>query len=246
MSLTTILPFSAAIIMAIFTVSVLQRYVRRRQAYYLFWGVGLTMFALASLGEALLNLGWSSLAFFVWYLFGAFLTAAWIGHGTLLLLVRKKWTLFVTILLLLGSLFAVILMIQVMSRIDPSQYAQGTSISEQYQEILPPKDQGGGIRNATIFFNIYGTLTLVGGALYSSYLYWRKRVLPNRVIGNVLIAVGALSIALAGTLTRLGYGQFLYVSEMIAALLMFVGFRQAAKPQPDEVEGVVPAVAHST
>jgi len=73
---------------------------------------------------------------------------------------------------------------------------------------------GAPVRLTTPFFNIYGLLTLVGGAIYSAYLFWRKRVLPNRVIGNILIAAGALLIGTASTLTRLGYGQFLYLGEL--------------------------------
>ncbi|MFN2224107.1 MAG: hypothetical protein ACK2UH_16245, partial [Candidatus Promineifilaceae bacterium] len=63
--------------------------------------------------------------------------------------------------------------------------------------------------------------------------FWRKRVLPNRVIGNVLIAVGALTIASASTLTRLGYGQVLYLGELLAAILMFAGFLAAAAPRSE-------------
>jgi drug/metabolite transporter (DMT)-like permease len=83
---------------------------------------------------------------------------------------------------------------------------------------------------STPFFNVYGLITLVGGALYSTYLFWRKRVLPNRVIGNVLIAVGALIIASASTLTRLGYGSLLAIGQLLAAVLMFSGFLVAAAP----------------
>ncbi len=59
--------------------------------------------------------------------------------------------------------------------------------------------------------------------------------MPNRVIANVLIAAGALAIGFASTLTRLGYGEYLYLGELISAILMFIGFRVAAKPQPDEI-----------
>jgi hypothetical protein len=55
------------------------------------------------------------------------------------------------------------------------------------------------------------------------------------VIANVLIAAGALLIGFASTLTRLGYGEFLYLGELLSAVLMFAGFRLAAKPQPEEV-----------
>ena len=68
-------------------------------------------------------------------------------------------------------------------------------------------------------------------------------MLPNRVIGNVLIAAGALLIGSASTLTRLGYGQFLYLGELLSAILMFAGFRVAARPQPDEVPRAPAAAA---
>jgi len=43
----------------------------------------------------------------------------------------------------------------------------------------------------------------------------RLHQMPNRVIGNVFIAAGALLIGPASTLTRLGYGQFLYLGELL-------------------------------
>jgi hypothetical protein len=106
--------------------------------------------------------------------------------------------------------------------------------------ILP---YGTPVRLTTPFFNIYGLITLVGGALYSAYLFWRKRVLPNRVIGNVLIAVGALLIGFASTLTRLGYGQYLYLGELLSAILMFAGFRVTARPQAEEVPAAAQVAA---
>ena len=38
-----------------------------------------------------------------------------------------------------------------------------------------------------------GTLTLVGGTIYAAFLFWRKKVLVNRLYGNILIAAGALA-----------------------------------------------------
>ena len=63
-----------------------------------------------------------------------------------------------------------------------------------------------------------------GGALYSAYLFWRKQVLLNRVLGNVLIAAGALAPAMAGSFVKAGLADVLYVSELIGAILMFAGF----------------------
>ena len=231
MSPSQILPFVSSALMLVFTASVLQRYVVRRKLHFLFWGIGLAMFGAASLAEAYFALGrWSASVFFVWYLLGAALNAAWIGHGTLLLLVRKGWARLVTAALVIASLAAVALMIQAMARMDGSAYLPGVPISEQYRSLMPPIGEGGLVRLSTPFFNIYGMLTLAGGALWSAWLFYRKQVLLNRVLGNVLIAGGALSVAFAGTLTRFGVSGYLYLGELLAAGLMYAGFLMASRP----------------
>jgi hypothetical protein len=57
-------------------------------------------------------------------------------------------------------------------------------------------------------------------------------VLANRMLGNILIAVGGLFPASAGTFIRLGLGDWLYASELLGAVLMFLGFWLATQPQP--------------
>jgi hypothetical protein len=227
----TILPFVSTVIMIVFTASVLERYLARRKLHFLFWGIGLAMFGAGSFAEAYFAVaGWSAPVFFIWYLFGAALNAGWIGHGTLLLLTRRRWVHVLTGLLVVGSLAAAFLMIQLMPRLDASAFDASLPISEQYRAIMPSIAEGATVRLTTPFFNIYGLITLVGGALWSAWLFLKKQILPNRVVGNVLIAAGALSIGLASTATRLGYGQFLYLGELVAAALMFAGFRFAAAP----------------
>ncbi len=270
MSVNQILPFFSTLIMLGFTVYVLQRYVVRRAPHFLVWGIGLAFFGAGSFAEAFLSLGWNRWVFFAWYLFGAALNAAWIGHGTLVLLFRRPWVKVVTALLVVGSLFAAYLMLQAMPKLDVGAFTTSRPISEQDgTKVLAPGAAvpagaqtgtvtvngqsetvirgllplGSPVRLTTPLFNIYGLLTLVGGAIWSAYLFWRKRVLPNRVIGNVLIAFGALLIGSASVLTRLGYGQFLYLGELLCAILMFAGFRFAARPQPGESPQAVPAAA---
>ena len=75
-------------------------------------------------------------------------------------------------------------------------------------------------------------LTLVGGAIYSAYLFWRKKILINRMFGNILIAIGALSPAMGGSLLRAGLTDMLYMSELVGAILMFVGFLMATSGAP--------------
>jgi hypothetical protein len=241
-----ILPFFSTAVMLVFTLAVLQRFVVRKRLHFLYWGIGLAMFGAGSFAEAYLSLGWNRWVFFVWYLFGAALNAAWIGHGTLALLYRKKWIHVITALLTLGSLVALGLMLSIMPRLDASHFTTALPVSDQYRDIMPAISDGASVRLATPFFNIYGLLTLVGGAIWSAFLFWRKRVMPNRVIGNVLIAAGALSIGAASTLTRLGYGEFLYLGELFAAILMFIGFQVAARPEPSDEPARAPVMQIST
>src|SRR5215813_4436624 len=132
MPINQILPFFSTAIMGYFTVWVLQRYAVRRNPAFLFWGIGLAMFGAGSFAEAYLSLAWNKWVFFVWYLFGAALNAAWLGHGTLNLLVKKSWVRVVTVALVLGSLFAGYLMLQAMPKLDESVFTTAKPVSEQY------------------------------------------------------------------------------------------------------------------
>ena len=263
MELNLILPFITTSVMVVFTISVFRRWLFRRRASFLFWSIGLGMFAAASFAEAYFAVaGWNSSIFFIWYFMGAVLTAAWIGHGTFLLLVRKRWRHVLTGVLIFASLGALVLMLQIMPNLDSSVFDRGRPLSEQYKtDVIEEGDTvaagaerveiehrgelvtvspgilplGASIRTTTIFFNIYGTIMLVGGALWSSWLFLKKGVLPSRALGNVLIAAGAILIASASTLTRLGVGEFLYLGELLAAVLMYAGFTLAARPATEEV-----------
>ena len=77
----------------------------------------------------------------------------------------------------------------------------------------------GGMSGTVRFFspvmNTWGTLTLVGGALYSAHLFRRKRILPQRVTGNALIAIGGLLPAFGGLMLRLGDPTYKYLGEML-------------------------------
>lgn len=233
MSLLNVMPFVTIVIMIVLTLDVYRRYFSHQggHIYLLIWAIGLSMFSVATLSEGLLGLGWNHWVFRAWYLFGAILSAAWIGQGTVHLLARSSWARVTLIILTIASLAAAALLLA--TPLNESAFVSGQPISLQYRNLLPE----GGVRLATIPFNIYGTITLVGGALWSGYLFWRKRVLPNRVLGNVLIAAGALAVATASSLARLGSGEFLAIGQLIFAVLIYVGFILASKPAAEEVTG---------
>jgi hypothetical protein len=226
MGLNRWLPFASTVISTIFAVAVLVRYYRRRGPHLLVWGAGLILYSLGTFAEFYSTFAWSPLVFRLWYIGGALLTAAWLGQGTAYLLVRRGNIVHRLMAgLLLASIVAVVAMF--MTPLDASAFTVGADLSGQYRQILP---EGAAVRYLTPLFNVYGTLWLVGGAAYSAWIFWRKRVLLHRVIGNVLIAAGALAPAFGGSLSRLGTSDFLYFSELVGAGLMFVGFLRATTP----------------
>ena len=224
-------PLLSTIVTFVFAVAVFARWRHRRKKHLLLWGIGLVLYGLGTLCEVLLGVAFSPWILKLWYLTGAMLTAAWLGQGTVYLLVRRP-RVADTLMVILAVLSLAALILVALAPVDAvaaAVYDLSRPASEQYRAIL---GRSGVIILLTILLNIYGTITLVGGALYSAYLFWRKRVLANRMIGNILIAAGALMPAMAGAFVRAGLVDWLYVSELLGAILMFAGFMMATAGKP--------------
>lgn len=214
------LPYLSTIVTFAFTAAVFQRYRQRGGLYLLFWAIGLFLYGLGTLSEVILGLTFNPFVLKLWYLTGAMLTAAWLGLGTVHLLIRRGNTAqILTAVLIAVSVLASIFVFA--APVNSVVYEVSRPVSEQYKEIMT---RSGMTILLTILLNIFGTIALVGGAIYSAFLFWRKRILANRMYGNILIAAGALSPALGGTFLRTGLVDFLYLSELVGAILMFVGF----------------------
>jgi hypothetical protein len=235
------LPFASSLLSFIFAAFVFNRYLSRRGLHLLFWGIGMVFYGIGGFCEAYYaTLGWNPLIFRLWYLFGAILVAAWLGQGTVYLLVKPKRAHALLILLTLGSLYGAYRVFT--AQIDP---ALMTTSLHTGSELSGRAIVTAGVRSLTPIFNLYGTVTLVGGAAYSAWIFWRKRVLLHRSIGNVLIAAGALLPAFGGAFSRFGIPGALYISEFLGAILLFIGFLRAITPMKDAgpVESESPASA---
>ncbi|MCH7587530.1 MAG: hypothetical protein IIC78_05790 [Chloroflexi bacterium] len=233
-----IISLLSSILAAAFAIAVFNRYRHSRRLFLLLWAFGLFLYGLGTLTEVLSSLTFNTLILKIWYLSGAMLTAAWLGQGTIQLLVRKRKVASV----LLGGLIILSTVSLVLVALAPTTsaaagYDISQPLSSQYKDILT---RSGVIVFLTIILNIYGTIGLVGGAIYSAFIFWRKRILANRMLGNVLIAAGALSPALGGSFLRAGLADMLYASEFLGIILMYAGFLLAtrkekepeAEPQP--------------
>lgn len=219
------LPFLSTLVTFAFAAAVFRRYLLKHGPHLLLWSIGLVMFGMGTLSEVILGLTFSGLVLKLWYLSGAMLTAAWLGQGTIHLLVRKRGVaLTLTGILTAVSILAIVLVLSAPLTPAAASYNLSTAISSQYKDILT---RSGLTIALTIILNIYGTLALVGGAIYSAVIFWRKRVLMNRMIGNILIAIGALAPAMAGSFVKMGLVDGMYLSELVGVVLMYIGFIQA-------------------
>ena len=208
------LPSLTVLVTLVYAGFLFRSYRAGHAVYQLVWGIGLLLFAVASGTEGIYYAsGWNDLAVRLWYLCGAVLVAAWLGQGTVHLLLPRRYAYILLAILLSASLYAALKVFG--ANLDPA------ALTDQHLSGAP-FDRG--VRLLTPFFNSYGTAALAGGALYSAWTFWRKRIMFNRMVGCILIATGAFVIAAAGTLSRFGLTEFLYVSELLAGLLMFVGF----------------------
>jgi hypothetical protein len=232
LALNIILPSISFVVSLVFAIFVFMRFFQRKGLHLLLWGIGMLFYGTGGFCEAYYgSFGWSPLIFRLWYLFGAILVAAWLGQGTVYLLARRKLAHTLMIILTLASLYAVYKIFT--AQLDPSLMVSSLHTGSELsgQAITSP-----GVRSLTPFFNLYGTLTLVGGAAWSMWIFFRKRILLHRVVGNMFIAIGAILPAFGGSFSRFGISGALYWSELLGTVFMFIGFLRATTPMKTQEE----------
>ncbi|APV44437.1 hypothetical protein Dform_01103 [Dehalogenimonas formicexedens] len=218
----TVVPLITSIVSLIFAVLVLDQFFAHRRPYQLVWCLGLLMYTISAGSEFIANnSGITEAVYKTWYLFGAILVAAWLGMGTLYLLLKRGTANVIMIILAGISVYAAFKVLTV--DIDV------TGMTGLEAGIMP-----GGIVALTVILNIFGTLALAGGALYSAWFFWRKRLMKHRVTSNILIAFGAILPAMGGTNMRLsGDMTLFYFLELAGIIIIFLGFLRS-----NEVFGV--------
>lgn len=211
-----LIPVGTTILSAWFFVIILRHYLTRRTTYYLlWWTAGIFFYGLGTITESWVTLfGWSEGVFKAWYIFGALLGGAPLAQGTVHLLMKDKTANRLSIILIAAIILSSVFVL--LSPID-------TSLAETNR--LTGKVLGWQwIRAITPFINIYAFIFLVGGAIYSAIKYAREKTFRQRMIGNVLIAIGGLLPGIGGSFTKFGYTEVLYVTEFIGLVLIFWGY----------------------
>jgi hypothetical protein len=214
---SSLLPVAAALLALLFTILLLRSFRRRRAGQKLLWAGGFALFAAATTCEAIAQgSGWSPGLFRAYYLCGGVLTVAWLGAGSAWLALRQRARDVLAGGLLVATVAA----------------AAAVGLAPVHASLLahpasggPPADGalGGHAFIWAIALNSFGTVFLLGGALYSIA---RRR----RVRANFWIAAGALVLALSTSMTRAGEYSSVYLGQLVGIALMFVGFNLTGRP----------------
>lgn len=221
------------IVSAIFTIMVGRQYLARRKPYQLIWAIALAVWTVAVTAETIAAAqgDWSPLTYRVYYAAGALMVAAWLGVGSLFLVASRRVA---TTALVAVALMSAIGVAAIMTYpINPSDLARTDSlgfVDSELVKVFPLVP----VRLLVIVSNIFGTLAFVGGALYSVYQFWRKRIMRDRMIGVFLVGIGGLIAASAHSIGVLGGPALFRISELLAIAVIFIGFvrsnRRSARP----------------
>lgn len=220
MGAEVVLPLISAIISFVFALNVLDQYLHRRRPHQLVWTVGLVWYGVSTFTQHLgAANGWDPFLYRLWYLAGAYLVAAYLGMGTIYLMAPRRLAHGIMAVLVVASLVAAALVFSA-----PVDAARLPHPGENPTADAFPPFPVSPVRVLTPIFNIFGTIPLVGGALWSAWRLYRQGAMPYRVISNTLIAGGALLVAGASALTRFGIPAGLAVGQLLGVVLIFTGF----------------------
>jgi hypothetical protein len=216
-NLTHYIPILSTIVSFSLTVVLYQHWQRKLAARYLmWWTIGTFCFGIGTLTESINTLiGWSVLNMKAWYISGALLGAFPLAQGTVYLLLKKKTADILSwffILYIAVASVAIVFAPVDMSLVDPARLT-GKVMTWGWARLF------------SILPNTYALIFLVGGAAWSAIQYARKPNSGSRVVGNWLIAIGALLPGIGGAFTRFGYVEVLFVTEFIGISLIWAGYR---------------------
>jgi hypothetical protein len=210
------LPVITTIFSAFFVREIFLHYQKRKTKYLLWWTIGVLTFGLGTFAESINVLfGWSVVNLKYWYIVGALLGGFPLAQGSVYLLMNKKFADVTAWLIMLLIIVASILVILTPVFIpDGFDYKlTGAVFTWKWVRYFSP------------FINTYSFIFLVGGAVYSSFKYYRQTDKEARFKGNVFISVGSLLPGIGGTFTRLGYVNVLFATELTGLLLIYIGYR---------------------
>ena len=210
------IPIITSIFSIWFGTLLFRRYRELGGMHLLWWAIGVFAFAAGTITESLTTLiGWQEPLFRAWYISGALFGGFPLAQGTVYLLLDRKKADRLTAVVLSVALVAATCVL--LTPIDMS-LVETHRLSGRVMEWT-------WVRAFSPFINLYAVTFLVGGAVYSALKYRKSPGMSHRVIGNWLIAIGALLPGIGGSFTRFGHVEVLYVTELVGIVLIYFGYR---------------------
>lgn len=215
-------PLATGIIGFVYTALLLNQFRTRKKPHQLAWAVGFLFYAVAALMEAVSEYSgtWDPTVYRIYIVLAASMVG-FLGLGTLYLITRTRT---------LGNIYLAFVLVCL------GVFFWGVFNTELVTENLVAGITVGGSalgpagqfpRIMSLPFNIAGTLLLLGGSAWSIVKFWKKREYRYRAWANVLIIIGTLVIAGAGSMARAGQTVGLYPAEMVASAILLAGFLMA-------------------
>ncbi len=221
-----VLPIGATLVALAFATHLLVRGGRRRARHEAAWGVAMLMFAAAS-GALVLGVadGWSSAEFRVYWLFGAVLNVPYLALGEVYLLARRPWVGHLVLAVLLAATA------WAAAEVRSAPLDADVLATERFfagREVL---GEDAPARTLAFVYSYAGTAVLVLGILWSAVTMRGRPEHRGRVVGTLLIALGALIVA--GGAAFAAASNFVGFSLTLAAgvIVMYLGFLAATRPR---------------
>lgn len=219
-------PALTAVLGFVYVALLAKQWYERRKPHQLAWAIGFLFYAVAAVMEAVSEFTgtWDPTVYRVYIVLAASLVG-FLGLGTLYLITKKR---------LWGNLYLAFVLVCL------AIFFYGTFTTTLVTENLVPGITVGGSalgsggsfpRVMSLPFNITGSLLLLGGAAWSIIKFLPKKEYRYRVWANVLIIIGTLTIAGAGSMARAGQTVGLYPGEMVASAILLWGFLMAGTLQ---------------
>ena len=225
-SLLTFLPLSVTIVGAIFSGVLLNRYINgKRRPHELVWGIAFLMFAIAAGSQVYADAmgAWTPLSARTFYLFGAILNVGYLGLGTMYLLFSRRVAQISLAVTLLLTAYAIYSTFTVPLNLTALANTQEVDWKLLFSVDIAPRILAG-------VFSGVGSIIVIAGALWSAYVFWRKRIMKERMVGLILLALGTFTVAFGGTLKGLLHNDdYLYPTMAIGVVIMFLGYLQTIR-----------------
>lgn len=213
----------AAICALAASVFIFDQHLHRPRPHKLMWTLGLLFYGIAAAAAFAGSAShWTVTEYKLWYYFGGVLTAVYLGLGSFYLLGPRRLAHIITGVVVLLSLYAGIRILtysvppEVAAQIAASTTTQVTNVSQL--PVLP-----GDLKLVTVPLNIFGSIFLFGGALWTAWTFVRSHTPGYRVLSMILLALGAVFPVIGTGLQPLGYSAAAPLAEFLGALCLLAG-----------------------